>query len=91
MARTTGTASLADLLENGTLRPNEPIEVRRRSAPAIAGKVTKDGDVAVGNLVFKSPSAAACHALNAGSADGWLRWRVPRLGGKSLAELRDAS
>lgn len=89
MARTTGTRSLADLVAQGVLKPNEEIVVNRRSAPRIEAVVTRHGLIEVHGRLFNTPSAAAKEVLNVGSVDGWLRWRVPRLGGKSLAELRD--
>jgi hypothetical protein len=91
MARTTGTASLADLLEHEVLRHGEPIEIRRRSALPIQGVIQAGGKIKVGTTVSDSPSKAARLALTAGSVDGWLRWRVPRLGGKSLAEIREGA
>lgn len=91
MARTTGTTSLADLLERGVLRPGEEIVIRRRSAPVIIATIQPDGTIKLGRQVFKTPTAAAKEALNVGSIDGWLRWRVPRLDGRSLAELRESS
>lgn len=91
MARTTGTASLADLLQRGVLRAGEEIVIRRRSAPVITATIQADGTIKLGREVFKTPTGAAKEALNVGSIDGWLRWRVPRLEGRSLAELREST
>ncbi|MGH2746740.1 MAG: hypothetical protein ACRDKB_02300 [Actinomycetota bacterium] len=88
-ARTTGTVSLGDLLKRGTLQAGETLVIRRRSAPDIEGKLETDGHVRVGRAVYASPSAAAKHALGVRSVDGWLRWRVPRLDHKTLAEIRE--
>lgn len=90
MARTTGTASLQDLIRRGVLQAGERIEIHRRSAPPIEGTLQADGNIKTGRQTFATPSAAAKHVLDVGSVDGWLRWRVPRLGNRSLAELRDA-
>lgn len=90
MARTTGTASLADLLEQGVLHRGEVIVVRRRSAPEIGATIGATGTIVLDGRVFQTPTAAAKHALGTGSVDGWVRWRVPRLGGRSLDELRGA-
>lgn len=90
MARTTGTVSLADLVRTGVLRDGERVVIRRRSAPPIEGTVKADGTVKVGRESFSTPSGAAKHALDVGSVDGWLRWRVPRLGDRTLADLRDS-
>jgi cytoskeletal protein CcmA (bactofilin family) len=88
-ARTTGTVSLGDLLKRGTLQAPETLVIRRRSAPDIEGRVESDGNIRVDRAVYATPSAAAKHVLGVGSVDGWLRWRVPRLDGKTLAELRE--
>ena len=90
MARTTGTMSLADLMRRGVVRSGEPIEIRRRSAPPVEATIEADGKIKVGQLSFSSPSGAAKHVLQSGPVDGWLRWRVPRLGDRSLGELREA-
>jgi hypothetical protein len=90
MARTTGTASLADLIRSGVLHEGDQIEIRRRSAPAIVATLSADGSIILGRTSFRTPTAAAKEALNVGSIDGWIRWRVPRLGGKSLADLRES-
>lgn len=90
MARTTGTASLEDLIRRGVLESGEKIVVVRRSAPAIEARLEADGTIRADNGSFKTPSAAAKQLLGVASVDGWLRWRVPRLGNRSLAELRDA-
>jgi hypothetical protein len=39
--------------------------------------------------VHQSPSMAAMKAADLVSYDGWYAWRVPRLGGTKLHELRD--
>ncbi len=89
MARTTGTVSLATLVQRGVLKSGEKLVVRRRSAPPIEATLQADGAIKVGNTSFATPSGAAKHVLSVGSIDGWLRWRVPSLGDRSLAELRD--
>ena len=89
MARTTGTVSLVSMLERGVLRDGERLFIRRRSAAPIEGVLQGDGSIKVGRTVRRSPSSAARIALGGGPVDGWLRWRVARLGEKSLAELRE--
>lgn len=79
---------MSDLLERGTLRPGEELVIRRRSAPAIEGRVEGNGRIKVGQSSHDTPSAAAKYALGVRSADGWLRWRVPRLNHCTLADLR---
>jgi hypothetical protein len=90
MARTTGTSSLADLVKGGKLQANERIVIRRRSAPAIEGSVQADGSIRVGSRTYATPSKAAREALGLKAADGWIRWRVPRLDDQSLAAIREA-
>lgn len=90
MARTTGTASLMDLINRRVLHSGEEIVIRRRSAPEIGAVLQRDGTIKLGGEVFQTPTAAAKKALEVGSIDGWIRWRVPRLGGRTLAELRGA-
>ncbi len=89
MARTVGTASLADLIERGVLKPREKLVIRRRSKPEVAASLKKDGKIKVGDLEFSTPTAAAKEALAVDSVDGWVRWRVPRLDDETLAEVRD--
>lgn len=89
MARTTGTVSLFNMLERGVLREGERLFVRRRSAAPVEGVLQADGSIKVGRTVARSPSSAARIALGGGPVDGWLRWRVARLGEKNLAELRE--
>lgn len=89
MARTTGTTSLADLMAAGKLRAGDTLIIRRRSAPQIEATIERDGRIRVDSGVFASPSAAAKQALKARAVDGWLRWRVPRLGDCTLADVRE--
>ncbi len=89
MARTTGTASLADLVKSKKLVEGEKIYLKRRSAASIEGVIQADGSIRVGKHTYKTPSAAAREALNVGSIDGWIRWRVARLNGCNLAQVRD--
>lgn len=90
MARTTGTTSLVDLLEAGKLQAGERLVLNRLSAPNIDGVLEADGTIIVGEVASRSPSEAARKALNLGQPiDGWARWRVVRLGGITLASVRD--
>ncbi len=91
MARTTGTTSLVDMISAGVLRAGETLVVRRRSALPITGVLNADGTIRIGRTSFASPSGAAKEALDVGTVDGWLRWRVPRLGDRTLADLRDST
>jgi hypothetical protein len=88
MARTTGTASLADLVRNGVIESGETIVMNRRSAPPIEATVQSDGTITAGPHSFATPSGAAKRLLDVGAVDGWRRWRVPRLDYRCLDELR---
>jgi hypothetical protein len=88
MARTTGTASLADLVRTGVIESGETIVMNRRSAPPIEATVQPDGTIRAGAQSFTTPSGAAKRLLAVGAVDGWRRWRVPRLDYRSLDELR---
>lgn len=89
MARTTGTASLADLVQQGALSPDEKLLLPRRSKRPIIGRLTGGGTLRVGDEEFATPSAAARAVLGAKAASGWKRWHVPRLANCTLAEVRD--
>jgi hypothetical protein len=89
MARTTGKSSLADLIKVGKLRAGDELVLHRRSAPDIRASLEADGTIRWRGKAFETPSTAAREALAVGSVDGWLRWRVTRLGGRTLADLRD--
>ena len=91
MARTTGTESVRELIADGRLNPNEKLVINRRSAAPIDGILDNHGNVVVDGKPYATPSGAAKAALNAKSANGWIRWRVPRLGGKTLDEIRRGS
>jgi hypothetical protein len=89
MARTTGKKSLADLLQDRTLKVGEALVIHRRSAPDIRATVAADGTIRMAGTTYKAPSTAAREALSVGSVDGWLKWRVVRLGERTLADVRD--
>ena len=80
--------SLDQLIQRGVLTAGDKLEIKRRAAPAIHGVLQADGSIRVGSDVSDTPSKAARIALGVGTVDGWVRWRVPRLGYVSLAELR---
>jgi Restriction Enzyme Adenine Methylase Associated len=90
MARTVGTMTLGDLVERGVLKPRERLVLRRRSKPEVTASLRKDGSIKVGEAVYTTPTAAA-RQVTGRPADGWLRWRVPRLSDQTLAEVRDSN
>jgi hypothetical protein len=51
--------------------------------------VTENGAIVLSDgRTFSSPSRAAVVAADIPAADGWYTWRVERLSGKSLDDLR---
>jgi hypothetical protein len=51
--------------------------------------VTENGAIVLSDgRTFSSPSRAAVVAADIPAADGWYTWRVERLAGKSLDDLR---
>ncbi len=81
--------TIADLLKARAIHAGEPIVMRRRSGPPREATVQADGTIRLASgQICRTPSEAAKEAANVGSADGWLKWRVPRLGDKTLADLR---
>ncbi len=82
--------TVVDLLDDGLLEPAEPVEfVRPRLGQRYTATVRADGTfVLADGSEFQSPSLAAMRAADLVSYDGWYAWRVPRLGGTKLHELR---
>jgi hypothetical protein len=81
---------LTDLLDAGLVDGGEPVYWERRNlGHRYDGTITEGGTLALSDgRAFASPSRAAMEAANIVAYDGWLAWRVPRLGGKTLDELR---
>lgn len=75
------------MLASGALLPGEQLVVNRRTGQ-IRGELLADATIVVQGVSYQSPSQAACAALDVGSVDGWNRWRIVRLGGRSLSQLR---
>ena len=92
MARTTGTRSVKDLLDEGILQTGNVRELARRSAPTLRASVRSDGQLDIGGQMITTPSKAAQVAMDSRRPiDGWKRWKVTRLGERTLAEIRDSS
>jgi len=70
--------------------PGERLVINRRSAKPIEAMLQADGAIKYDGQTFGAPSTAARVALDVGSIDGWLRWRVARLAYRTLADLRDS-
>ena len=84
------TVTVKDLIEAGIIEPNEPVEFVR---PMVGAKYTAvilpDGQFSLEDgAICRTPSRAAMQAANTPSYDGWHAWRVIRLGGTKLHELR---
>lgn len=81
--------SLTDLLDAGLIAPNEPIEwVRPQVGQHHHAIITSEGLVeTAGGDSFASLSMAA-DSLTGGSHNGWDVWKVPRLGGIRMTDVR---
>jgi hypothetical protein len=79
-----------DLIEAGLLEADEPVEfVRPRLGQHHRAVIRGDGTFQIEDgSVHQSPSLAAIRAADIVSYDGWHAWRIPRLGGTKLNELR---
>ena len=82
--------TVQDLLEAGLVHAGEPVEfVRPRLGQHFEATIQEDGTfVLADGTIHQSPSLAAMRAADLVSYDGWLAWRIPRLGGLKLNELR---
>jgi hypothetical protein len=83
-------AQLSDLLAAGLIVDGEALEFPRpRRRELFRAEVRGDGSIRTEDgQVWPSPSRAAMSAANVPSYDGWHAWRVPRLGGVKLDQLR---
>jgi len=82
--------SVAQLVKAGLLEVNEAIVMHRRDkGPTPRATVLEDGTIRLSTgMRYRTPSAAACAAVDVGSIDGWTRWRVPRLNNETLDSVR---
>jgi hypothetical protein len=83
--------TMTDLLQAGLILPNDEVEfVRPRLGNLYRAKILSDGQIQIENgTICRTPSRAAMQAANIASYDGWYAWRVKRLGGTKLHELRE--
>lgn len=83
--------AVADLLDADLLEPDEHVEfVRPRLGEHYEATILADGTFALPDGTIKqTPSGAAMHAADLVAYDGWYAWRVVRLGGTRLHELRE--
>ena len=83
--------TMTDLLQAGLIVANDEIEfVRPRLGNKYCAVILADGQIQTEDgTICRTPSRAAVHAANVASYDGWYAWRVLRLGGTKLHELRE--
>lgn len=83
--------TVADLIAADLVEADEPVEfVRPRLGQHYTATIAADGSFTLPDgTTHQSPSAAAMAAADLVSYDGWYAWRLPRLGGTKLHELRD--
>ncbi|MHB8319864.1 MAG: restriction system modified-DNA reader domain-containing protein [Acidimicrobiales bacterium] len=84
--------TVMDLLSAGLLEAGEPVEFPRpRLGTRHTAVIRADGAFELPDGTrHASPSRAAASAAAVVSYDGWRAWRVPRLGGTKLDELRES-
>lgn len=82
--------TVVDLLQADLIQPEEPVEfVRPRLGQHYTATIRGNGNFELPDgSVHRSPSLAAMRSADVVSYDGWHAWRVPRLGGTRLHELR---
>ena len=80
---------LVELIREELLEPGERLEcpIPSRGVTHEATLLENGSLMLSTGEMFDSPSGAAVH-LYGRAANGWNRWRVPRLGGMPLAEVR---
>ncbi|HWL45923.1 MAG TPA: hypothetical protein VNQ73_23485 [Ilumatobacter sp.] len=83
-------AQIADLIAAGLVEVGESLEFPRpRRGELFRATVLADGTIQTEDgQIWPSPSRAAMSAANVPSYDGWHAWRLPRLGGIKLDQLR---
>jgi hypothetical protein len=83
--------SVKELLDNELLNVGEQLAwVRPKLGKSYTAKILENGDIEIEDgRIFYSPSGAAMAAAGMVSANGWISWRVPRLGENvSLADVQ---
>jgi hypothetical protein len=77
---------IVDLVETGLLTAGTEITLTSRGE-TVRATITENGTIQVGENLYSTPSAAGTPIVGH-SVDGWVTWRVPSLGNRTLAELR---
>jgi hypothetical protein len=78
---------MADLLEFGSLYAGQVLYPKQKKHEAIRAEILQDGRIAIGDLIFASPSAAGEH-LKKSRTNGWRFWLVDKDSMKSLSDVR---
>ena len=78
---------VADLLEFGSLCAGQVLYPKQRKHEGVRAEVLQDGRIAIGDLIFTSPSAAGEH-LRKSRTNGWTFWLVDKNSMKSLSDVR---
>lgn len=83
--------TVSDLIDAGLLDAEEKVEfIRPRLNERYEASIAADGSFRLADgSIHQSPSLAAMRAADLVSYDGWHAWRVVRLGGTKLHELRE--
>jgi hypothetical protein len=78
---------VADLLEFGSLYAGQVLYPMQKKHEGIHAEVLQDGRLAIGELIFASPSAAGEY-LRKSRTNGWRFWLVDKDSMRSLADVR---
>jgi hypothetical protein len=78
---------IADLLEFGSLYAGQVLYPKQKKHEGIRAEILQDGRIAIGDLIFASPSAAGEH-LRKSRTNGWRFWLVDMDTMKSLSDVR---
>ena len=78
---------ITDLLEFGSLYPGQILYPKQKKHEGVRAEVLQDGRIAIGELIFATPSAAGEH-LRKSRTNGWRFWLVDKDSIKSLSDVR---
>jgi uncharacterized protein with ParB-like and HNH nuclease domain len=79
---------VADLLEFGSLYAGQVLYPKQKKHEGVRAEILQDGRIAIGDLIFASPSAAGEH-LRKSRTNGWRFWLVDKDSMKSLSDVRN--
>lgn len=78
---------IADLLDFGSLHAGQVLYPKQRKHEGVKAEILQDGRIAIGELIFNTPSAAGEH-LRKRATNGWRFWLVDKDSLKSLSDVR---